>query len=110
MKKTKQIQLVLVTAAIAASCTSERKEQKKSGGNTYVRGDSTAPYTQTHTRHWGGGLGFYAFRPFYGSMGGIMSRTGYYSNGLAERSNVGSNTSKRVNSRGGFGRMNRAGG
>ena len=54
MKKTKTIQLILITAALA-SCAEKKKEPEWGSCNkTYVRGDSTAPYTRTH--HGGGGL------------------------------------------------------
>lgn len=65
MKKSKTIQLILITAALA-SCAEKKKEPEWGSGNkTYVRGDSTAPYTRTH--HGSGLLGvalwYYAFRP-----------------------------------------------
>jgi hypothetical protein len=110
MKKSKTIQLVLITAALA-SCSSSKKNEwdTSNGGKTYVRGDSTAPYTRTH--HYGSGLlWFYAFRPFYGYQNGVFGRSGFYSGGISERSNFGSNSGKSRVYRGGFGRSARSSG
>jgi hypothetical protein len=110
MKKSKAIQLVLITAALA-SCNKKEKSNdwdSANGGKTYVRGDSTAPYTRSH--HYGAGLWFFAFRPFYGYNNGIFGRTGFYSDAISNRSNFGTNYSKASARRGGFGRNYRAGG
>jgi hypothetical protein len=105
MKKSKAISLVLITAALA-SCNKDTKKDDWSsnqGGKTYVRGDSTAPYTRTH--HFGTGLlWFYAFRPMFGYSNGVFGRSGFYSGAISERGNFGSNTSKGRSVRGGFGR------
>jgi hypothetical protein len=109
MKKSKAIQLVLITAALA-SCNKAKKENEWSAGNkTYVRGDSTANYTRTH--HHGSGIGtallwYYAFRPYgnYNSQTGSYQRAGYYSNAIPQSGNVGSNAFKGGVTRGGFGR------
>ena len=101
MKKSKNIQLILITAALA-SCSHQKNNDWDSGSRTYVRGDSTAPYSRTH--FGGPGLWYYAFRP-YGYYGnGIYNRTGYYSNAIHPRGNWGSNAVKSGISRGGFGR------
>lgn len=110
MKKSKTIQLVLITAALA-SCNSNTKTTNAvnaKGGNTYVRGDSTAPYSRTHH---GAGLGmwYYAFRPMFGYSNGVFGRSGFYSNGISNRSNFGTNGSKSNSVRGGFGRSWRVG-
>ena len=107
MKKSKTIQLILITAALA-SCKETKKEPEWGSGNkTYVRGDSTAPYNRTH--HGGGGLAmaalwFYAFRPYGNYNNGSYSRAGYYSNAIPTGSNIGSNGYKAGVTRGGFGR------
>lgn len=110
MKKSKAIQLVLITAALA-SCNKDKKKddwETNKGSKTYVRGDSTAPYSRTH--HIGTGLlWFYAFRPMFGYNNGIFGRTGFYSGAISERSNIGNNAGKARSIRGGFGRSYRAG-
>ena len=107
MKKSKTIQLILITAALA-SCNQQKKEPEWGSGNkTYVRGDSTAPYTRTH--HGGNGLltaalWYYAFRPYGNYNNGTYQRAGYYSGAISERANIGSNGFKGNVARGGFGR------
>ncbi len=101
MKKSKYIELVLITAALA-SCNKPNKDWEGSGGKTYVRSDSTAPYSRT--RHLGNGLlWYYAFRPYGNYYNGSYQRAGYYSNAIHESSNVGSNGFKSSVVRGGFG-------
>ena len=108
MKKTKAIQLLLITATLAG-CSNEKKQPEWGDGNkTYVRGDSTAPYARTHH---GNGMGlataalwFYAFRPMGGYRNGTYTRSGYYSNALPTASNIGTNVAKGNIARGGFGR------
>ena len=105
MKKSKQIQLVLITAALA-SCAQPNTEWEGSTRNkTYVRSDSTAPYTRTH---YGSGAGillwYYAFRPYGNFYGNRYSRAGYYSGAMSRASNIGSNGFKSGVVRGGFGR------
>ena len=103
MKKSRSIELVLITAALA-SCNQPKKDWQSS--HTYLRSDSTAPYTRAH--YYGGGgsrfLWYYAFRPYGNYYNGNYERAGYYSNALSEASNVGSNGFKGAVSRGGFGR------
>ena len=106
MKKTKTIQLILITATLA-SCASEKKEPEWGSGNkTYIRGDSTAPYARTH--HGSdlatAALWFYAFRPMGRFNNGTYSGSGYYSNAIPRSSNIGSNSIKGNIARGGFGR------
>ncbi|RYY99872.1 MAG: hypothetical protein EOO11_03580 [Chitinophagaceae bacterium] len=105
MKKSKAIELVLITAALA-SCREPKKEWESANGTrTYLRSDSTAPYTRAH--YGGGGsalLWYYAFRPYGGFFGNSYRRAGYYSGALHESSNIGNNGMKSGIVRGGFGR------
>jgi hypothetical protein len=105
MKKTKYIELVLITAALA-SCNKPNNEWEGSGGKTYVRSDSTAPYTRTHHHSAlaSGLLWYYAFRPYGNYNNGTYERAGYYSNAINKNSNIGSNSFKSNVVRGGFGR------
>ncbi len=105
MKKSKTIQLVLITAALA-SCEQKNKtaEWSSGQGKTYVRADSTASYSRTHFGAGAALLWFYAFRPVGGFSNGQYSRSGYYSNAIPHTSNVGSNGIKNNATRGGFGR------
>lgn len=98
MKKSKIIQLVLVATAISA-CNNHKAQRDQ---KVYMRSDTTAGYTQTHGNgsHYGG---FYVFRPY-----GIFTnygyyRSGYYSGGIHESSNIGHNSFKGASIRGGFG-------
>jgi hypothetical protein len=111
MKKSKAISLVLITAALASCSSDAKKESWDSNvkGKTYVRGDSTAPYTRTHHGMGAGLLWLYAFRPMYGYRNGIFGRSGFYSGALSDRSNFGSNSGKSNSVRGGFGRIGRVG-
>jgi hypothetical protein len=105
MKKSKRVQLVLITAALA-SCQQPNKEWT-SGNKVYLRSDSTAPYTQAR-HHTSGGAGlllwYYAFRPYGNFANGQYQRAGYYSGGIHQSSNLGNNGFKGAVSRGGFGR------
>jgi hypothetical protein len=105
MKKSKYIELVLITAALA-SCDRPSKEKDWEGGNkTYLRSDTTAPYTQARSHGIGTALlWYYAFRPYGSFSNGAYQRAGYYSNGLRQSSNFGSNGFKSAAARGGFGR------
>jgi len=104
MKKTRHIQLILITAALAG-CHRPNNEWQN-GNRTYVRGDSTAPYTQVY--HPGIGISpllwYFAFRPYGNYYNGYYRRAGYYSNALSERGNIGGNSFKGSVVRGGFGR------
>lgn len=103
MKKSKYIELVLITAALA-SCNRPAKEWEGGGTKTYLRSDTTAPYTPA--RHYGGSslLWYYAFRPYGNYSNGSYERAGYYSGALHRSSNIGSNGFKSAVTRGGFGR------
>ncbi|XZF15135.1 hypothetical protein ACTHGU_03290 [Chitinophagaceae bacterium MMS25-I14] len=106
MKKSKEIQLILITAALA-SCNRPAQNEWTSGEKrVYMRSDSTAGYARTHTGsgYHGGGLWYYAFRPYGNYDNGRYQRAGYYSGAIGEHANVGSNGFKGAVSRGGFGR------
>jgi hypothetical protein len=105
VKKSKTIQLVLITAALA-SCADKKKDNEWSGGDskTYVRADSTAPYARTHHGVGTALLWFYAFRSYGSFRNGQYTRGGYYSNAIPRSSNIGSNGFKNGITRGGFGR------
>lgn len=105
MKKTKYIQLVLITATLA-SCNQAKKPDWGDNTNLHIRSDSTAPYTNVH-HHSGVGnalLWYYAFRPYGNYNNGYYQRAGYYSSAIHPSSNIGSNGFKAAVSRGGFGR------
>ena len=93
MKKSKCIQLVLVTGILAA-CSSPKSNQQVGNQRLHMRTDTAGRYTHAH-----GGMGYYAFRPFgfYGSSG--YQRSGYYNNSLHSSSSAHTPVS-----RGGFGR------
>lgn len=98
MKKSNIIKLVLVSATLTA-CNNHKAERDQ---KVYMRSDTTANYTQTHGNgsHYGG---FYVFRP-YGLFTGMgYNRTGYFSNGIHEGSNIGTSGFKSATIRGGFG-------
>jgi hypothetical protein len=102
MKKTKHIRLLLITATLA-SCHQPNKEWQN-GNHTYVRSDSTAPYSPVYHHYGSPLLWYYAFRPYGNYYNGYYRRTGYYSDAIGERSNIGSNSFKSSVIRGGFGR------
>lgn len=104
MKKSKYIELVLITAALA-SCNKPNKDWE-SANKVYMRSDTTAPYSRAHYHHGSGNafLWYYAFRPYGNYNNGRYQRAGYYSGGLHKSSNIGSNGFKGAISRGGFGR------
>jgi hypothetical protein len=97
-KKSVHIQLILITAVLASCHKPTPDHQRK----TYMRGDTTAGYNRTHSS-MGTGMWYYAFRPYGSYYGGSYHRAGYYSGGLSEHANMGSNTVKGTISRGGFG-------
>ena len=101
MKKTKYIELVLITAALA-SCHPSSSEWH-SANNTYIRSDSTAPYTRMQNPFGNAALCYYAFRPYGLFYNGLYRRAGYYSNALSEEVNIGHNAFKSSVVRGGFG-------
>ncbi len=109
MKKTKYIELVLITAALASCSQPQKKEDWESGNKVHIRSDSTAPYTRVHRHNSMGGVGtallwYYAFRPYGNYNNGNYQRAGYYSSAINKSSNIGSNGFKSSVVRGGFGR------
>ena len=107
MKKSKCIELVLITAALA-SCNQPQKDwdTNNPGSKVHVRSDSTAPYTRVYY-HSGIGsalLWYYAFRPYGNYYNGSYQRAGYYSGAINPASNIGTNGFKGAVTRGGFGR------
>ena len=104
MRKSKIVALVLITSALA-SCSKTPKEQEKRKVN--MRSDSTAGYTRVNTQgHSGGGsshMWFYSFRPYGMYDNGVYRRSGFYSGGVSESSNIGRNATKSSAIRGGFG-------
>jgi hypothetical protein len=97
MKKSKYIQLVILTAAISA-CT-QKEEQ---GKQVFMRADSTANYSHVHSV--GNGMGYFcAFHAYGMYRNGVYHRAGFYSSSISERANIGSNGYKGTISRGGFG-------
>jgi hypothetical protein len=100
MKKTKHIKLVLVTAVLAAC---HQEPEWRSGSRTYIRADSTAPYTMMTHPQPGLPLLFYHFRPYGLLYATGYRRAGYYSNAFSEEVNIGHNPVKGGIVRGGFG-------
>lgn len=106
MKKSKAVKLILITAALAGCQQNKQADDWANGNKTYVRGDSTAPYSRTHPGHAVGSalLWYYAFRPVGFYHNGRYNRSGYYSGAIPHTANVGRNALKTNISRGGFGR------
>lgn len=105
MKKSKYIELVLITAALAG-CSQSKKDWDENS-KVHLRSDTTAPYTRVY--HGGGGIGtallwYYAFRPYGNYRDGNYQRAGFYSGAISPNSNIGSNGFKSAVTRGGFGR------
>ena len=100
MKKSRHIELVLITAALA-SC--HKPAYHWTNGNAvYIRSDSSAPYSRVYP-HNSPGVWYYAFRPYgYYSFGGYH-RVGYYSDAISESGNIGHDAAKGGIVRGGFG-------
>jgi hypothetical protein len=105
MKRTKQISLVLITAALASCHRPGNPDWVNANGRhqrVYIRSDTTAPYTRMYHPS-GARLWYYAFRP-YGSYSYFgYRRLGYYSSAISENSNIGSSSEKSGIVRGGFG-------
>ena len=103
MKKSKYITLVLITAALA-SCNKKEKEWNEDEPKVYMRSDSTANYSRSHHGIGTALLWYYAFRPYGRYNNGAYSKAGYYSGGISERGNIGTNAGKTGIIRGGFGK------
>ena len=107
MKKSRKIELVLITAALA-SCNQPAEKDWDTNNKVHLRSDTTAPYTRVHNNH-GAGIGtallwYYAFRPMGNYSNNRYRGAGYYSGGIAPGSNIGRNSFKGSVTRGGFGR------
>jgi hypothetical protein len=107
MKKSKYIQLALVAASVSACST---KEQNPNNRQVYMRADSTAQYTEVSELLTEEGsstsrvLPMYLVFKSYGYVKGYnYVRSGFYSHGLSESSNIGGNSTKSSIVRGGFG-------
>lgn len=101
MKKSKHIELILITAVLAG-CHRPNNDWQN-GNKVYVRADSTAPYTRTYHPYGSPLLWYYAFRPYGNYYNGFYRRAGYYSDAISERGNIGGNGFKAGVVRGGFG-------
>jgi hypothetical protein len=101
MKKSKIVNLVLITSLLASCAQKSEHKNQKHKKNVYMRGDSTAKYSA------GGGpyMWYYAFRPYGYYNNGVYHRSGYFNNSISRSSNFGSNVTKSngFTSRGGFG-------
>jgi hypothetical protein len=113
MKKSKLVNLVLITAALATcdkvdaqngASGSWDEKSEKTEKKVYMRSDTTAKYTRTHHSGFGNALlWYYAFRPYGMGSGLGYQRAGFYSNSISRSSNVGVNPTKSGIVRGGFG-------
>ncbi|GAC1437936.1 MAG: hypothetical protein NVSMB63_00610 [Sediminibacterium sp.] len=101
MKKSKCIELVLITAALA-SCNQPKKDWDDNV-KVHMRSDTTAPYTRVHHYLGGAALWYFAFRAYGNYQNGAYQRAGYYSGAISPYSNIGNNGFKSALSRGGFG-------
>ncbi len=106
MKKSKHVQLILITALLASCNQPQKKDEWESGNKLHVRSDSTAPYSRVHHSSGVGNalLWYLAFRPYGNYNNNRYQRAGYYSGGISKASNVGNNGFKSSVIRGGFGR------
>ena len=81
MKKSKCIELVLITAALASCNQPKAKNDWDDNNKVHLRSDTTAPYTRVH--HGGLGIGtallwYYAFRPYGNYNNGASLRRGIF--------------------------------
>jgi hypothetical protein len=108
MKKSKIVNLVLITSLLASCAQKSEHKNQRQKKNVYMRGDSTARYSRGH----GLFMWYYAFRPYGYYDNGAYHRAGYYSNSISRNSNIGSNVVKSngFTSRGGFGSSSRSSG
>ncbi len=102
MKKTRHIELILISALLA-QCNRPNNEWQN-GNRTYIRSDSTASYTRVYHPQGSPFLWYYAFRPYGNYYNGYYRRAGYYSDAIHPSSNIGNNSFKSSVIRGGFGR------
>ncbi len=94
MKKSKLVSLVLVSGLLA-SCGSDNDKEWSYEQEVYMRGDETAPYSQTHYNDGPNLLLMYmAFRPYGFYNNGTYVHSGMYNNHIPHTSNIGKNTTK----------------
>jgi hypothetical protein len=103
MKKSGSIKLLFVTGILAACAQEPPRDQWKNEKKVYMRSDTTASYSRSHG-FMTGFLLYHAFRPYGAYNNGGYQRTGYYSNAISSRSNIGRSTYKGKVIRGGLGR------
>jgi hypothetical protein len=102
MKKSKIINLVLITCTLASCHKAQTSEEWKNENrkHVYMRGDTTASYCRNNNDFW---LWYYAFRPYGYYNGNTYIRSGYYSDAISQQANIGTNSFKSSVVRGGFG-------
>jgi hypothetical protein len=103
MKKSKSIQLLFVTGILAACAQEKPKDEWKNEKKVYMRSDSTASYTRSHG-FMPGFFWYHAFRPYGAYSNGAYHRTGYYSDAISSKSNIGRSSYKGNVVRGNLGR------
>lgn len=103
MKKSKSIKLLFVTGILAACTQEPSKVQGQNEKKVYMRSDSTASYSRSHG-FMTGLLLYHAFRPYGAYSNGAYQRSGYYSDAISTKSNIGRSTYKGNIVRGGLGR------
>ncbi|MCD1115352.1 hypothetical protein [Chryseobacterium turcicum] len=102
MKKSSSIKLLFVTGILAA-CSQEKPNQWDKEKKVYMRSDTTASYSRSHG-FMTGFLLYHAFRPYGGYSNGAYQKTGYYSDAISSKSNIGRSSYKGNVVRGGLGK------
>lgn len=107
MKKSKIVNLVLITAALASCHKPQKQSEWQNANKVYMRADSTGSYSQARMSQGYMNdylLWYYCFRPYgYYDTYGTYRSCGYYSSAISEHSNIGSSAAKASVVRGGFG-------
>ena len=103
MKKSGSVKLLFVTGILAACSQEKPKEEWKNEKKVYMRSDTTASYSRTHG-FMPGFFWYHAFRPYGAYSNGGYRRTGYYSDAISSKSNIGRSSYKGSVVRGGLGR------
>jgi len=103
MKKSKSIKLLFVTGILAACAQEPQKGNPQNEKKVYMRSDTTASYSPAHG-FMTGLLLYHAFRPYGAYSNGAYQRSGYYSNAISTKSNIGRSVHKGNVVRGGLGR------
>lgn len=104
MKKSSSVKLFFVTGILAACSQEKPKNEWKDEKKVYMRSDTTASYSRTRG-FMTGYLLYHAFRPYGAYSNGVYHRTGYYSDAISSKSNIGRNTYKGNVVRGGLGKI-----